>query len=278
MAKMALTQLNNKAIYFLSLALLMACTSAPVWSSLKRKPNSMVGPETLGPETTSILIWNTFKGQRPDFENDAKEIIDAHDIILFQEVVFNDFYQELLEDSARLTIERSISWGKHGVATSSITPSHQTLPIRTKVREFGIFTRKASLFTTYKIQTPTGESRNLLVLNVHMINFRTSWGFQKNLELYRDKLQKHQGPILAAGDFNTWSDSRRKIVLEFFREFGLREVQFDWDNYRSPPPKSIFGVLDRAFVRGLDVHWARVYEDIRSSDHQPFALGVSTTP
>lgn len=251
---------------------LFGCSSTPP----ERAPSSL--NKSLGPETTSILIWNTFKGKRDDFEKDARKLIASYDIILFQEVIMGDFYRELMRDDGRLSLEESLSWGQNGVANAASTPSVDTLPIRTKVREFGIFTPKASLFTTYKIKTPQGDEKELLVLNVHMINFRTSWGFEKNLEQYRQKLQEHEGPILAAGDFNTWSRTRRNMVVDFFREFGLEEVQFDWNGLQDPRKKAIFGVLDRAFTRGLDIDWAFVYEDIDSSDHDPFALGVSAHP
>jgi endonuclease/exonuclease/phosphatase (EEP) superfamily protein YafD len=183
-----------------------------------------------------------------------------------------------MSDEERLTIEESRSWGENGVATSSKAQSIASHPIRTVVREFGIFTRKASLFTTYKIQTPQGATKNLLVLNVHMINFRTNWGFRKNLKQYRQKIRSHTGPILAAGDFNTWSSSRHQMAVDFFREFGLEEIQFDWGLFHDPSQKSLFGVLDRAFVRGLNIHWSVIYDDIKSSAHEPFALGITAKP
>lgn len=272
---------KNLYLYGLSFVALLSALSCS-WTPHNRAPSSAERQNTLnkslGPKTTRILIWNTYKGKRDQFSVDASELIAAHDVILFQEVVFNNFFKDLMHDQGRLDVEKSMSWGDNGVANAAITTSVETLPIQTKVREFGIFTRKASLFTTYKIKTPQGEEKELLVLNVHMINFRTSWGFEKNLEQYRQKLQEHEGPILAAGDFNTWSQTRHDMVVEFFREFGLQEVEFDWDGFRNPRQKSLFGILDRAFTRGLDIHWALVYEDIQSSDHSPFALGLTARP
>jgi endonuclease/exonuclease/phosphatase (EEP) superfamily protein YafD len=266
--------------YFLYLALISIIgLTGRSSSALQRAPSSSVNPnKSLGAEVTSVLVWNTYKAKEDKFEHDARDLIHHHDLVLFQEVVFNNFFRQLMSDQERLIIKESRSWGKNGVATSSEAQSIATHPIRTTVREFGVFTRKASLFTTYKIKTPEGSIKDLLVLNVHMINFRTNWGFRKNLEQYREKIENHKGPILAAGDFNTWSNSRHRMTIEFFREFGLEEIQFDWGDFHDSSEKSLFGVLDRAFVRGLNIHWSMVYDDIDSSDHEPFALGITASP
>lgn len=277
-----MTVLSKKTYFFFAVFFILLGPLGCSWAPVQRGPSSTQHHtsfnKSLGPEVTTILIWNTYKGKRSQFENDARQLVAAHDIILFQEVVFNHLYRTLMKDQGRLSLEESVSWGANGVASAASSTSLDTLPVKTKVREFGIFTPKASLFTTYKIQTSQGDEKELLVLNVHMINFRTSWGFEKNLEQYRQKLRAHDGPVLAAGDFNTWSQVRHDLVLEFFREFGLKEVPFDRNGLEDPREKNLFGVLDRAFTRGLDIHWSLVHEDIKSSDHRPFALGITAQP
>jgi endonuclease/exonuclease/phosphatase (EEP) superfamily protein YafD len=83
-------------------------------------------------------------------------------------------------------------------------------------------------------------------------------------------LQRHSGPILFAGDFNTWSQSRHRLVTSAAARLGLTSAFFADDSQKikrflfSPP-------LDYIFYKGLAERWGKtcVLGGVTSSDHKP---------
>jgi endonuclease/exonuclease/phosphatase (EEP) superfamily protein YafD len=77
-------------------------------------------------------------------------------------------------------------------------------------------------------------------------------------------LQKHQGPMILSGDFNTWSEARLAIIEELSGRLGLEPADFKTDL-----ATKIFGrVVDHVYYRGLTLEEAEVIE-VTSSDHNP---------
>lgn len=89
----------------------------------------------------------------------------------------------------------------------------------------------------------------MLVVNSHIINFVSLQKFWVHLHQVFDSLKSHVGPILLAGDFNTWHNKR------------LRHL---------------FKHLDHVYCRGLVVLDAQVHTNINSSDHYPISLSLQT--
>ena len=50
----------------------------------------------------------------------------------------------------------------------------------------------------------TGTDQQLLVVNVHAINFVMLHTFEAFIKQLISAMKNHHGPILLAGDFNTW--------------------------------------------------------------------------
>ena len=136
---------------------------------------------------------------------------------------------------------------------------------------------------TYRL--PGGEE--LLAVNVHMLAFETNKmpGYVRQLEQMEEYMSAHDGPILLAGDFNTWGTKRLDLVLAFAERLDLTEVEeFHGSMDRSaanPGLKSVVDKdkldldlpLDRVFLRGLRPLDAYVISQ-ESSDHLPFLVEV----
>jgi endonuclease/exonuclease/phosphatase (EEP) superfamily protein YafD len=77
-------------------------------------------------------------------------------------------------------------------------------------------------------------------------------------------LARHDGPVILAGDFNTWSVARRRAVDAIALRLGLRAVSLD------PDERSRFlgEPVDQIYYRGL-VPGAASAVPVRSSDHNP---------
>jgi hypothetical protein len=111
----------------------------------------------------------------------------------------------------------------------------------------------------------TGSSDTLAVVNVHAINFSLSVeSYTQQMRAIGDALATHTGPVIFAGDFNTWSAARTQVVADVAQRLGLEEIKFAEDKRTL-----FFGKqLDHILVRGLRVVSASAIP-VTSSDHNP---------
>ncbi|MBT8366352.1 MAG: hypothetical protein KJP23_16765, partial [Deltaproteobacteria bacterium] len=172
-----------------------------------------------------------------------------------------------------------------GVLTLSRVPSVRIQPVSTKYREFGVTAPKVSLVTEYPL--PNGE--NLLAVNVHLLNFER-WSIHKisnQLEDLKTIMTNHHGPIIMAGDFNTWNQKRLQLVKDVTRDIKLMEVTDFPEDRKTGDMNSDFwnaflGVdkdlpLDRVFFSGFKSTAARVL-NYKSSDHTPILVHLKLDP
>ena len=110
-----------------------------------------------------------------------------------------------------------------------------------------------------------GEAATLAVVNVHAINFSLSLGaYRAQFDAVVDALSEHPGPIVFAGDLNTWTVDRIAVVDAAARRLALTEIAFTDDRRRL-----FFGhQLDHIYTRGLDVVESSAIA-VTSSDHNP---------
>ena len=135
-------------------------------------------------------------------------------------------------------------------------------------------TPKVSLITEYSL---LNRQQTLLVVNTHIINFVSLDKFKHQLHEIEAAIARHIGPVIFAGDFNTWNWARGTLLQETAARLGLIQVTFsDADHQQlkrfltSPP-------LDYIFYRGLKERpfSAKVLSDIDSSDHKPMLVEFS---
>ena len=97
----------------------------------------------------------------------------------------------------------------------------------------------------------------------------------------------HEGPIIMAGDFNTWNQKRLDLVKEITRDVKLKEVTDFPQGRTTGDTKSewwnkALGVdsdlpLDRVFFNGFDPTAARIL-NYDSSDHWPIQVKLELHP
>jgi len=84
-------------------------------------------------------------------------------------------------------------------------------------------------------------------------------------------LTGHNGPIILAGDFNTWTEEKTRTLRQMVQRLGLSEVSFSDDDRTR-----VFGnAIDWVFARGLSVEFAQVHGSITGSDHKPMEVAFS---
>ena len=239
-------------------------------------------PSQTLPATVTIVNWNAQKGEHPQFASDLKLLLEREkpDLVFLQEAS-TDFIKPQ-QMGGYLAESWSYPWPGGptvGVLTLSRVPPIRIKPVPTKYREFDVTAPKVSLVTEY----PLANGENLLTLNVHLLNFEV-WSLNKirhQLEDLKAIIADHDGPIIMAGDFNTWNRARLDLVKEITKEVQLKEVT-DFPKGRTTGDagsefwNDVLGVagdlpLDRVFFSGFKPTAARVLE-YETSDHKPILV------
>ena len=162
-----------------------------------------------------------------------------------------------------------------GVLTLSPVAPLRSEVMPTRWREVFLATPKVALATEY----PLPDGTRLLAVNVHCLNFER-WGTLKvraQLTALQARMAQHPGPILLAGDFNTWNPRRLRLVTALARDLQLREVEEfvgarKTGDHQSAVVNWLLGIdralpLDRVYYRGLSPLAATVLP-LTSSDHR----------
>lgn len=220
----------------------------------------------LSPDSISILNWNIYKEQRGGWESDFERLSKDKEIILLQEAFLNERLLDVLYQK-NLYWDLNSAFRYKGVETGVLMAS-TIQPIGScglRHNELVIGPPKTILVSMYDI---SHSSDKLLVANIHGINFTLGTGaYSKQIGDLRDILQKHEGPLILAGDFNNWSKTRTFIMGLLIDELSLQILAFD-DEGRT----TFFGdPVDHIFYRGLEVITQEIYP-VTSSDHNPISV------
>jgi endonuclease/exonuclease/phosphatase (EEP) superfamily protein YafD len=226
--------------------------------------------EFLDPAKINLLIWNTHKGQDDGWLEEFEQLSAGQDLLLLQEAYLKDELRDFL-------LSQTLSWNlattfmRYRVETGVMTAS-QVAPTSACVQrtmEPLLSLPKSTLISRYPIK---GSDETLLVGNIHAVNFTLGTAaFRSQLDRLASELDAHEGPMIVAGDFNSWSQSRLSVLEEVLIEKRLmRRVAFEDKN-----PRAIFGhTVDHVYYRGLTVIDGRVLE-AKTSDHAPIWVQFS---
>jgi endonuclease/exonuclease/phosphatase (EEP) superfamily protein YafD len=220
--------------------------------------------ESLDPAKINLLIWNTHKGQDNGWLEEFERLSVDQDLIVLQEAYLKD---ELRDSLLRQTLSWNLAttFMRYRVETGVMTAS-QVAPASACVQrtmEPLLSLPKSTLISRYPIK---GSDETLLVANIHAVNFTLGTAaFRSQLDRLASELDDHEGPVIVAGDFNSWSQSRLSVLDEVLVEGRLmRRVAFNDKN-----PRAIFGnTVDHVYYRDLTVIDGRVLE-ANTSDHAP---------
>ncbi len=227
-------------------------------------------------QNINLLVWNIHKADDIQWFTDIKNLIANKDFSLFQEAVYPqtmvDFFSELgrfewaMATSYRL-INKDLS-GTGVTTASKIKSLHQDV-LSTISTEPVVSTPKISLYTTYAINIAGKKSeKELLVANIHAINFVSNFTYFIELLRIEKRLAQHKGPIILAGDFNTWSESRIKYLNKMAERRGLTAVPFTETERRI----TMGHPLDHVYYRDLKMISKEDLSYITSSDHIPLSV------
>jgi endonuclease/exonuclease/phosphatase (EEP) superfamily protein YafD len=156
---------------------------------------------------------------------------------------------------------------RDGVMTVSRVKAHEDCRRAScKYPEPFLKTPKAALIKTFPLR---GTDQRLLVINIHATLVRFISAAVEEMEHLLAHLPAHEGPVILAGDFNTFTPGYLRAVKSVLSKIGLEYVPIPED------PRPLTQALDQVFVRGLDVTNIRIDTTIRNSDHFPIMFDLS---
>ena len=80
-------------------------------------------------------------------------------------------------------------------------------------------------------------------------------------------IKYHEGPMIVAGDFNSWSDDRMGLVSELINKLSLSRIEYQINN-----KTHVFGnAIDHVFYRQMELVSNKVWQ-VSSSDHNPISV------
>ncbi|PKG57447.1 endonuclease/exonuclease/phosphatase family protein [Shewanella sp. GutDb-MelDb] len=209
-----------------------------------------------------IAIWNIYKQQNEGWQNVLKQLADRTDLLLLQEATLTDDLKALINEQKQgWVLAKAFIFGGEPVGVMNLS---QDYPLSTCAFRYSepLIQYPKSLLVSYYLLS---DNSQLLVANIHSINFTLGLEeYRAQLNVVAAAISEHKGPVILAGDLNTWSRERGEYIATMARNAALTEAVPNDDSRTT-----IFGQsLDHIFYRDLQlVKTESIVTD--SSDHHP---------
>ena len=218
------------------------------------------------PPIIELVVWNIWKGSGGEsFLDEYNRLAKGRHVLLLQEVLLTlkalgNFAPKGFTASHGATYRRRDGLRDGVMTVATAAPREGAQRILCESPEPLFKTTKATLVTNFKV---TGRDEQLCIVNTHSTLVRRPATAVREIEKVLDHIKEHKGPLLYAGDFNTFSKTYIKEVDRAMATVGLRRVVLDSD------PRTATTALDQIYVRGINVIFAKVETSFVQSDHFP---------
>ena len=221
-----------------------------------------------------LLLWNVYKEGKKHFKREYSKLLSD---LKPNTLVFQESYSptESDESQTKLCLVQSDCYfssafsydGFHyGVMTSSQFPLQNPQTLHSDKTEPILGTPKTSLMV--EVSTNDGP---ILLINTHGINFVSLIAYDIQLKEIVEKAKHWQGPIIWAGDFNSWNPGRMDLLAFATKQLKLKKVEFK----KKHLIKGFMGFkLDHTYSRGLKINEAIVIKT-KGSDHNALFLSLT---
>jgi endonuclease/exonuclease/phosphatase (EEP) superfamily protein YafD len=220
------------------------------------------GEATLDGKAFRVLTWNLHKEEDTGWETDLARFAGGNDLLLLQEVTLRQPLRQVIEDAKlRWVMASSFVYREDDIGVLTASRVKPVAVCTQRMTEPLLRLPKSAVVSWFRI---AGSEQTLAVANLHAINFSLTLGnYREQFKGLADLLATHEGPIIFAGDLNTWWQARLDVLDETAKRLQLTPVIFGGE------PKLFFGhELDHILVRGLEVVDAQAIA-VKSSDHNP---------
>lgn len=210
-----------------------------------------------------VSVWNMYKQQNQGWQQELTALTQQADLVLLQEASLTTELQQFIIDkgySAELVRAFDVFETSAGVLNLALQ-SAKKVCAHTAIEPW-LRLPKSALLSEYPLST----KGTLMVVNIHAINFTIGTeDYQNQIATLSAKVTEHKGPLIIAGDFNTWSEARVTALLAQMNALGMKEVVFTPDERM----RFVTGLaLDHIYYRGLEIKEAHS-EKSNASDHNP---------
>ena len=215
-----------------------------------------------------VLSWNIQKASNDGWSDDLGDLAAAADLVFIQEASLQASIPSVVDHVPTQAFAPGYRTDTLDSGVMTLSTSAHSVHCRLTAIEPWLGTPKATSVTEHPID---GSDQRLLAINLHAVNFALGLtDFSSQFEAIGQVLDQHDGPVILAGDLNTWSESRQSLVDEFVARHGLQPVGFEPDLRTTA-----FGrALDHIYVRGLRTESAKVVP-VSSSDHNPLKVRLA---
>lgn len=215
----------------------------------------------------SLLSWNIEKGKTTGWRDDYARNAQPLGLALLQEAVWQLNIPQLHDGSVYWSFSQGYKTQNYTSGVMTLSAVKPFFSCTFTDYEPWLGTPKVSDVNLYPID---GADDPLLVVNMHSINFTLGTkAYLKQLAKVEELISSHRGPVVFAGDLNSWSQTRREILIRMNDRLGLSAVDFAIDD-RS---KKLGYVVDHIFVKGMKVVDSHVNK-VSTSDHNPLFVSL----
>lgn len=223
-------------------------------------------------DNLNILCWNVAKLTKDrSFNQFFNQLIkdEKIDYLILQEVKSeiidnSDFFRDF-----SFILSANIQTKKHiyGVMNGFKIFCQSQQNLLTSKKELKLATHKSVLITKHTL-----NNKEILIVNVHALNFVFFNDFKYELGKLKEILKNYKGSLIVAGDFNTWNRKRVSFLKAFCKELFLEEVSYSQSNNI----KKVFkNSIDHIFFRGLSLQYSKVIDTDKISDHNPIVASFT---
>ncbi|GIU49169.1 endonuclease/exonuclease/phosphatase family protein [Shewanella algidipiscicola] len=208
----------------------------------------------------NIAVWNIYKQQKPQWQGVLQQLTAQNELVLLQEARLTHRFANYLQQQ-HVVMAKGFKWLNVPMGVMNLSWQSAYEACAFQAPEPLIRFAKSTLIAQYRLS----NHQSLLVINLHGVNF--DWrldSYRAQWEQIIKKVALHQGPVVLAGDFNTWREGRLRVVEQLTERLKLKEAKYHIDHRHR-----VFGLpLDHLYYRGLTLLEAESFKT-KASDHNP---------
>lgn len=213
-----------------------------------------------------LLVWNIYKQNRSQWQQALTLLSQNKQLLLLQEAsMTQDMKRWILNSGWYGNQANAFKAFDTPAGVLNLSKDTPLLACAYMTTEPWLRLPKSAIYARY----PLSNGQTLAVVNVHAVNFTLGVkAYREQLHQLEMALSQHQGPIVIAGDFNSWSEKRLSALKKALLPLNLEEVRYAPDERK----RFITGYpLDHVFFRGLTLKSAEAPIN-DASDHNPLVV------
>ncbi|MGF1727268.1 endonuclease/exonuclease/phosphatase family protein [Photobacterium nomapromontoriensis] len=210
----------------------------------------------------SVLVWNIYKQQKANWRSELDKFSSSNNLVLLQEASLNTDLKNYLDDSEwKVRMANAFKFLNTPAGVMNLSSVNAKTTCAYLAMEPWLRLPKSALLSEFALS----NGQTLAVVNLHGVNFAMGLeDYKEQLNMLKAVLEQHIGPIILAGDFNTWRQARLDVVDQFAKSLGLVDVKMGNDKRIK-----VFGKpLDHLYYRDLKLVMAEAPQT-DASDHNP---------